>query len=466
MADDIYTIDALATGSETITITDDGTGSDWLVYSGSYASYAEIDLSWFVDSGISQSAEGLYFTVTGGHRLVINGLIENARGTTAEDWISGNEADNLLYGDFDATGAGGNDTINGDAGRDTIYGGSGLDSLEGSYDDDLLHGDGGADTVSGGAGNDTVLGGEGADWLYGGADARDVVSYADSTDGVYIEITYGSTTIATSGFAEGDHLNGFTDAIGSAYGDRITDTVVNTIAFGYNANRFYGGGGADLLNMGGGNDSGYGGDGRDSVNGGVGDDLLFGGGGNDDVDGGTGADVVYGGDGYNRLIGGAGQDRVIGGGLRETLYGGAGDDTLLAGGGNDLLFANEGNDRVLGGAGDDLLFGLAGKDTLIGGAGADEFRFISATDGGSDAASRDVVMDFNRSQGDHLVFSIAAASLDFIGQQSFTGQAGEVRFIVTAQGTRAFADLDGDRITDQAFDVLGVSLLQESDFVL
>lgn len=59
----------------------------------------------------------------------------------------------------------------------------------------------------------------------------------------------------------------------------------------------------------------------DTLRSGLGDDAVFGGGGNDVVDGQTGDDLVEGGDGDDIVRGGTGRDR---------LYGGPGDDTIDA----------------------------------------------------------------------------------------------------------------------------------------
>ena len=45
LADDIYVVDQLVTGTETITLTDDGTGTDTLRVNGLYASTVEINLA-------------------------------------------------------------------------------------------------------------------------------------------------------------------------------------------------------------------------------------------------------------------------------------------------------------------------------------------------------------------------------------------------------------------------------------
>jgi Ca2+-binding RTX toxin-like protein len=75
------------------------------------------------------------------------------------------------------------------------------DTLLGGDGDDFFVGSGGADTISGGAGEDTV-------------------SYARSGSAVTIDLTSGGAQ--SGGDAEGDHLSGIENVIGSAYLDHIT----------------------------------------------------------------------------------------------------------------------------------------------------------------------------------------------------------------------------------------------------
>lgn len=290
MANNIYRIDLLASGGNTVTVTDDGTGKDWLVIEGSYLSATDIRLNYF-NSIPSSGGSGQYFTTNPNtaSRLIVNGLIENVRGCDSADYIAGNEANNLIYGD-QANGLGGNDTIGGGDGRDSLHGGVGLDEMIGGNGSDLMFGDDGNDTIAGGAGADTVEGGAGADSLSGGAEVGDTVSYAGSGAGVRIDITHGSVTTGLGGDAAGDQLGGFLNVTGSARNDMLTDTVKATIAFGYNDNLFDGGAGYDTLAMGGGNDTAIGGAGDDSLSGGEGRDRLIGGTGKDQLSGGAGGD--------------------------------------------------------------------------------------------------------------------------------------------------------------------------------
>ena len=151
----IYTINQLATGSATVTLTDSDGGIDWLVYTGTYAIATDINLNWTytgaASDGTPTSGEGMYFTAGNvGHRLIVNGQIENARGSNSADFIQGNSLANVLLGDNAATGLGGNDTISGGYGNDTIYGGSGPDTIEGEGGNEELREEGGIEGAEAG----------------------------------------------------------------------------------------------------------------------------------------------------------------------------------------------------------------------------------------------------------------------------------------------------------------------------
>jgi len=88
--------------------------------------------------------------------------IENVIGTDNADFLSGDEADNILFGQ------GGIDTILGGVGKDTLIGNAGNDTLDGESEDDELFGDEGEDVLAGSNGNDFLSGGTGNDSLDGG----------------------------------------------------------------------------------------------------------------------------------------------------------------------------------------------------------------------------------------------------------------------------------------------------------
>ncbi len=74
----------------------------------------------------------------------------------------------LLSGDDEVIGSGGNDNLRGYGGNDTISGHNGKDDLHGQGGDDTLIGGTGNDRLFGATGADTLIGGGGANKLYGG----------------------------------------------------------------------------------------------------------------------------------------------------------------------------------------------------------------------------------------------------------------------------------------------------------
>ena len=414
MANDIYRIDLLATaGASTVEVTDDGSGSDWLVLKGTYGEISEITLAWSTSYGQATSAAGTFWVTNSSGRnagrLVVNGAIENVRGSDSADFIAGNELANILYGDQSATGVGGSDSISGGGGGDTIFGGAGADTIGGASGRDLIFGGTGDDTMSGGVDADTMEGGAGADFLAGGGDAGDTVSYKGSSAGTRLDITNGIATTGHGGDAEGDQVTGFVNVIGSAFNDVFTDTVKTTVAFGYNDNVFYGGAGNDLLTLGGGADRGE---------------------------------------------------------------GGAGNDTLRGEFGRDRLFGGDGADQLEGGLGADTLNGGLGKDVLHGGGGADRFVFATWADSAA-GANRDAIRDFSHSQGDkidlHLIDAVPATLGDdafaFRGTGAFTG-AGQIRIQATTGGVLVQANQDADATPELSIFIAGVSTLVAGDFIL
>jgi Ca2+-binding RTX toxin-like protein len=87
--------------------------------------------------------------------------IQNVRGSSFADSISGDASNNVL------NGFGGNDAINGNAGADTVNGGSGADQTKGGAGNDKMTGAEGNDAMQGGTGNDNIQGGQGRDTALG-----------------------------------------------------------------------------------------------------------------------------------------------------------------------------------------------------------------------------------------------------------------------------------------------------------
>jgi Ca2+-binding RTX toxin-like protein len=272
------------------------------------------------------------------------------------DTINGLGGSDLIFGlggDDSVFGGDGADEISGGFGRDSIYGGAGVDILRGEFDD----------TLTGGANADTLFGGEGID----------TASYEGSAGGVTVNLASGT---GSGGDADGDTLYEIENLKGSGHADTIIGNALD--------NRLTGGGGADNLQGGLGNDTYFvfGSDGATTVitegaNAGI-DELhvLF-------EDSGSvtlpqnverlvltslgetevnakgteksdfikGDGFLPGGDGGFALRGLAGNDTLIGADAKDELYGGADNDALRGNGGDDTLDGGSDSDTLKGDAG-------------------------------------------------------------------------------------------------------------------
>ena len=303
---------------------------------------------------------------------------------------------------FDTDMTGRTATVAGDAfgglGDDVLTGNRNLESIHGGDGNDTLIGHGGGTTLYGGTGNDILSRGEfqygddGDDIIYsidatsvndGGA-GIDLLSYAQESDGVTVDLGAGT---ASRG-ADGNVNSGFENLEGSSNNDFLTgDDGANIISGGAGVDRLTGGLGDDTLN---------GGDGSDTLIGGEGADVLNGGAGFDSADyrgaassvrfnvetGGTLGDAA--GDsfsGIERYYLSDFNDVITGSDANEFFYGQDGNDTINGGGGIDRIYGGDGNDVQRGQDGNDQLYGSAGNDQLNGGAGFDVANYGFAAAG-------------------------------------------------------------------------------------
>ncbi|MEO1689138.1 MAG: calcium-binding protein [Pseudomonadota bacterium] len=185
---------------------------------------------------------------------------EGVGGTTGEDKLTGDGADNSFFG------LDGADRISGLGGDDGIFSGNGDDRNNGNAGDDLIDSGAGKDVNRGGAGDDVINSGGGADQNFGGSGADEINSGA----GADTNRGDGGDDVIRSG--DGNDFN-----IGGS-GDDLIEA----------------GGGGDILRGFGGSDTLRGELGDDLLQGGLGDDVLLGGGGSDTLDGGPGLNTVTG----------------------------------------------------------------------------------------------------------------------------------------------------------------------------
>jgi len=214
-------------------------------------------------------------------------------------------------------------------------------------DDDLASGSAFNDVVFGGDGDDFLRGGAGADVFDGGA-GQDFVSYADTTDGISVDLLFHG---GYSGAARGDVFAGIEGIVGSRGGNVLRGDGEDNSLIGANQ--------ADIL------------EGR------PGDDFLVGLAGNDTIFGDQGADELYGDEGLDTLYGGTGDDYLSGARGNDTMYGGDDDDVAEGGANNDLFLGEAGNDTLAYGGADDPLTAAYedGLDTFDGGTGSDTVDF-------------------------------------------------------------------------------------------
>ena len=195
---------------------------------------------------------------------------------------------------LDPSGADDLENVVGSAFNDTLDGNDLRNQINAGDGDDFLDGQPGNDTLLGEGGNDTYFGDTGADR----------VSFANSPQGVNVDLSLG--------FASGEGDDSFVDGIeiivGSAFNDDVT------------GGPFGGGGTVNFLFVGK-----------------AGNDSLTGFNGNDTLKGGGGNDVLRGVGGDDTLKGAAGNDRLFGGGGTDIGKGGKGNDTCKQGGDQDEL---------------------------------------------------------------------------------------------------------------------------------
>ena len=328
-------------------------------------------------------------------------------------------------------------------------------------------------------GNDTLIGGGGSDYLSG--DAGVDVMTGGKGDDTYGVDDFGDTVNETAG--EG------TDTVETTLSHyQIGDTVENLTLTGED----------DL--------AGYGNDGANIVTGNTGDNILAGLGGRDTLDGGGGADALYGGGGNDSYVVDNKNDTVFeidletgadtGGkdtvrasvsfalgdfveNLRLTgaadlnATGNALDNVITGNDGGNKLSGLDGADTITAGSGDDKIYGGAGQDTLRGNAGADSFVF-NVGDTAASKAGADTIMDFHFQQNDLINLKSIDANegkkgnqaFDFVGNDSFSHHAGELRFAKSGGDTYVLGDTDGDGKADFTVHLDGALNVKDDFFVL
>lgn len=286
-------------------------------------------------------------------------------------------------------------------------GGTGADRITGNAEANLLEGGGGRDQLLGGDGDDRLIGGPDGDYLDGG-DGRDTVSYEGTGAGVNTRPTNSELRFDD---AYRDQFVSIENVIGSAFGDiLISDYQVNVLAGGEGDDQLFSYAGDDVL---------YGGAGADQLEGGEGQDILLG---DEHRSLGRWAGLTLGrGPGAIDVPLVALKSSAASEGFGQGLLGmlEANHPGVLA---YMVAFAAPAADILGGGPGDDILFGGAGPDTLVfnrAEAGSDVVYGLDAEDSlqllgfGFEQASE--VLSRLRQVGEDVVFADADAVIRFKG---------------------------------------------------
>ena len=369
----------------------------------------------FIQQFVVDLAAGTAVSPYGGTFRLIS--VENVIGTSQADQITGSAADNVTGDGYFDRGAdviatlGGNDTVklNGQESGITADGGDGVDTVHIS--------------------------------TFGAPGGRHVWDLVNAT--------------ANRGFFAASSLTGFENLTLSADQTAMAvrflgDDASNRVEAGTGNDSLFGRGGTDVL---------FGGDGNDVLNGGAGGDFQIGGLGDDTYVLDDTGDTMQEEDGQGHDLVRASVDAALWLFVEDlTLTGGAD----LTGRGNSAANALTGN------RGDNVLIGGGGADSLTGGLGADRFVWEAQADSGIGVGQRDVITDF--APGDLIDLGALDANTLRAGVQHFqldsggAFRAGEVR--VALQGGHVVLRLNFDGSVGAEIEVLGVSSLGASDFLL
>lgn len=219
-----------------------------------------------------------------------------------------------------------------------------------------------------------------------------------------------------------------------------------------------------------------GGNGNDSVNGGNGNDEIVGGDGEgDDIYiGGTGIDTIK----YSSAITGITVNLSLGTASGNEINNDklSSIENIIGGQAGDVLSGDAGNNALEGFTGNDSIIGSIGKDMLTGGLGADQFKYNGEAETGITSNSRDIITDFNHTQGDKIDLSVIDANKTTPGNDSFSiltqgkvflgtfTNPGRLYFDQTAH--ILYGNNDVDNMPDFSIQLTGVSTLVVADLLL
>ncbi|AKS47840.1 serralysin [Octadecabacter temperatus] len=234
----------------------------------------------------------------------------------------------------------------------------------------------------------------------------------------------------------------------------------------------------------------HGGAGEDILDGEVGDDTLDGGAGADELNGGTGTDTASYHSAVSRIIvdlqnsainvGDAIGDAFdsiemfVASRYGDQLRGDSNANDFSGGNASDRLYGRAGDDILDGEFGADALYGNSGADTMTGGEGdvRDRFIFFQLSDSGVGEGNRDIITDYqvgiDRIEVSRLDADLTTGGrqdFDFIGENNFSGTAGEMIQRTVGLNTLIEADVDGDGASDFSIELVGQLVLTSDDFL-
>lgn len=132
----------------------------------------------------------------------------------------------------------------------------------------------------------------------------------------------------------------------------------------------------------------------------------------------------------------------------------------------DYMRGGDGGDWLSGGGGNDVIEGGDGRDHLIGGAGADIFVYRSVT-----ASGHDLMSDFQSGVDRIDLATLAgapkrASDWQWLGSESFTGHAWQLRYQIGPHDTTVQVDVDGDLKADFQIQMTSGVRPALADFIL
>jgi Ca2+-binding RTX toxin-like protein len=218
---------------------------------------------------------------------------------------------------------------------------------------------------------------------------------------------------------------------------------------------------------------------HDVLGGGFGNDTIDGLGGSDDMAGGKGNDTYIveskgdiitelANEGIDNVLSSA--DYTLTANVENLTITGTSGRAATGNALNNIIIGNAANNIINGAAGNDVLIGGLGTDNLTGGIGNDIFKFNGILDSQT-GNKHDIITDF--ATGDKIDLSLIDAisstsavndAFSYIGSGAFTKVAGQLQF--DAVNHNLSGDVNGDGKADFEINLVGVTTLSATDFIL